>query len=154
MYQRILVPIDGSPTSERGLSEAIALARLTQGCLRLFHAIDDMSLVGAYEGAAVYAGNLMSAFRAAGEDILAAARRRVLDEGVACDMALVETCAGRVSDLVVEHARSWPADLIVIGTHGRRGIRRALLGSDAEDIVRRASVPVLLLRGADPHAPG
>ena len=53
----------------------------------------------------------------------------------------------RVSDVVVDQARSWGAEIIVIGTHGRRGVRRALLGSDAEQIVRLAPMPVLLVRG-------
>jgi nucleotide-binding universal stress UspA family protein len=53
---------------------------------------------------------------------------------------------GRAADAIVEEAGKWKADVIVLGTHGRRGLRRALLGSDAEEVVRNASVPVLLVR--------
>jgi nucleotide-binding universal stress UspA family protein len=59
---------------------------------------------------------------------------------------LLECFARRTSDVVIEQATSWPADLIVLGTHGRRGIGRVMMGSDAEDIVRSAPVPVLLVR--------
>jgi nucleotide-binding universal stress UspA family protein len=54
--------------------------------------------------------------------------------------------AGRVSDVIVKEAAQWPADLIVLGTHGRRGAGRLLLGSDAEQVLRVAPVPVLLVR--------
>ena len=57
--------------------------------------------------------------------------------------------AARVADLVVEQARQWGAELIVLGTHGRRGLGRALLGSDAEQVLRQAPVPVLLVRGGE-----
>ena len=59
---------------------------------------------------------------------------------------LVEALGGKAGDHVLEKGREWPAELIVCGTHGRRGIRRALLGSDAEHIVRNSEVPVLLVR--------
>ena len=55
---------------------------------------------------------------------------------------------GRVCDVVVEQAKEFGADLIVLGTHGRRGVSRLLVGSDAEQIVRVAPVPVLLVREA------
>ena len=61
---------------------------------------------------------------------------------------LCETFGARVCDLVVEQAREWKADLIVIGSHGRRGMSRLFLGSDAELVVRLAPVPVLLVRAA------
>ena len=59
---------------------------------------------------------------------------------------LKDSFAGRVCDLVVAEAGSWPADMIVLGTHGRRGVGRMLMGSDAEAIVRSAPIPVLLIR--------
>jgi nucleotide-binding universal stress UspA family protein len=59
----------------------------------------------------------------------------------------VETPAGSVGAMIAEHAEGWPADLIVLGTHGRRGIRRLVMGSDAEYVVRTTPVPVLLVRG-------
>ena len=68
------------------------------------------------------------------------------------DVALKESFAGRVCDLVVEEAATWPADLIVIGTHGRRGVGRLFMGSDAEQVLRLATVPVLLVRNREATA--
>jgi nucleotide-binding universal stress UspA family protein len=68
--------------------------------------------------------------------------------GIKVDTLLRDSFEGRVCDLVVDSAKAWPADVIVIGTHGRRGVGRLLIGSDAEQIVRYARVPVLLVRGA------
>ncbi|NCT85327.1 MAG: universal stress protein [Comamonadaceae bacterium] len=148
MYQRILVPTDGSSTAEKGLTEAIALARLTGGQIRLVHIIDAMPVAVGADGLAGYAGEILPLLRDAGQQILAAARQRVVAAGVAVDVTLREMLAGRVFEQVLEEADAWKADLIVIGTHGRRGVRRMFLGSDAEQILRSASVPVLLVRGA------
>ncbi len=153
MYQRILVPVDGSPTSDLGLDEAIRLAKLTGGGLRLLHVVDELTYATGLEPAAVYAADLIPLLREGGEKVLAAARARVVAAGIAADTVLHETFAGRLSDFVVEQAHTWKADLIVIGTHGRRGVRRLLLGSDAEQILRTSPVPVLLVRGADEAPP-
>ena len=61
----------------------------------------------------------------------------------------MECFARRTADVILDAAQAWPADLIVIGTHGRRGPSRWFLGSDAEDVLRGATVPVLLVRGSD-----
>ena len=64
---------------------------------------------------------------------------------LAAETELVENAAGRVADVIVEHAKRWRADLIVMGTHGRRGFNRLLIGSNAELVVRHSPVPVLLV---------
>ena len=68
------------------------------------------------------------------------------------DSVLLDTYGTRLSELVVKQVEEWGADLIVLGTHGRRGVGRLLLGSDAEQIVRTATVPVLLIRGKEDEA--
>jgi nucleotide-binding universal stress UspA family protein len=93
--------------------------------------------------------SLYDALREGGEQILAEARATVAKAGVAVEVVQLDTLSGRVSDLVIDHARTWRADLIVIGTHGRRGVGRLLLGSDAEQILRSAPVPVLLVRASE-----
>jgi nucleotide-binding universal stress UspA family protein len=59
---------------------------------------------------------------------------------------LLESAAGPAADAIVRQARKWKADVIVLGTHGRRGVRRMLMGSDAEQVVRSSPVPVMLVR--------
>ncbi|HEY9108258.1 MAG TPA: universal stress protein [Roseateles sp.] len=147
MYQRILVPTDGSSTAEKGLIEAIAVARLSGGRIRLLHVVDAMSVAIGADGLAGYSADVLPVLRDAGSAILDAAQGRVNAAGVAVDQSLREVLSGRVADQVVEEAEAWKADLIVIGTHGRRGVRRLVLGSDAEQILRAAQVPVLLVRG-------
>jgi len=149
MYQRILVPIDGSSTSNQGLDEAIKLAKLTGASIRLLHVTDALSFATGFEPFDVYAKDVIPLMKQAGEQLLKQARTRVQQQGVMVDSLLSDILAARVSDIVIEQAKAWGADLIVIGTHGRRGVGRLLLGSDAEQIVRLAPVPVLLVRAAE-----
>ncbi|HUL64924.1 MAG TPA: universal stress protein [Burkholderiaceae bacterium] len=147
MYERILVPVDGSATSDLGLAEACKLAKLTGARLLLLHAVDLAAVMVAPEAAA-FSGKLFDTMREAGEEVLAKAKATTQRADLAAETVLLDTTSGRVSDLVVEQAKKWRADLIVIGTHGRRGVGRLVLGSDAEQIVRMAPVPVLLVRGS------
>jgi nucleotide-binding universal stress UspA family protein len=148
MYQRILVPVDGSSASTRGLAEAVALARLTGGRIHLLHVMGEPFEAIGIEGAVCGGAQIPELVRADAERLLAAAAGRVEEQGVAVDWQLMGLSGARVCDLVLEVAREWPAELIVIGTHGRRGIGRMLLGSEAEQILRNSPVPVLLVHGA------
>lgn len=146
MYTQILVPVDGSSTSDRGLEEAVKLAKLTGARIRLIHVIDQLFYAGGMEGFGAMTVDLIPLLREGGAKILQAGKFRVEAAGVPVDTVLFDSSAGRVFDLVVTEATNWHADLIVIGTHGRRGVGRVFLGSDAEQIVRHASTPVLLVR--------
>lgn len=148
MYERILVPIDGSETSSAGLQEAIRLAKLTGSQLRLLHAVDEMPFVMSAEGYSAISADVLALLHEAGEQILQNGRTLVRESGLAVDTVLFDSLSGRLCDLVAEEARKWHADLIVLGTHGRRGVGRLLMGSDAEQIVRSAPVSVLLVRVA------
>ncbi len=152
MYSKILVPVDGSATSTRGLDEAIKLARLTGARLKLLHVVDLLSFATAPEAGMGATPELLSMLREGGQAVLDEARARVEKGQLSVETQLVDSLAGRVSDLVVDEAEHWGAELIVIGTHGRRGVRRLVLGSDAEQIVRMAPVPVLLVRAQEPTA--
>lgn len=146
MYQRILVPIDGSHTSDAGLAEAVSLAKLTGGRIRLLHVVEDIPFAMAAEGYAAMSSDLLAVMNEAGEAVLKRALERVRSTPVAVDTVLVPHPGGRLADRVLQQAADWPADLVVLGTHGRRGVGRMLLGSDAEQVLRTAPVPVLLVR--------
>jgi nucleotide-binding universal stress UspA family protein len=150
MYQNILVPVDGSPTANLGLDEATKLARLTSGHIRLVHVIDELSMMVGLEWYAAMPTTAIQQLRDGGQAILDAAAARVRKQGVEVDTALIDNLSSRVADQVLRQAAEWPAELIVIGTHGRRGLPRLFMGSDAEQIVRLATMPVLLVRGAAP----
>ncbi|MDB5849735.1 MAG: universal stress protein UspA [Rhodoferax sp.] len=147
MYQRILVPVDGSPTSDAGLAEAIRLAGSCGGRLHLVHVIDDLSLGFGMTAYAEYTGDWLGLLRENGADILKAGQAAAQQAGVEADTMLDDGFAGSLTDVVQHQAASWHADLIVLGTHGRRGVGRLVLGSDAERILRSSQLPVLLVRG-------
>jgi len=152
MYQRILVPIDGSSTSNRGLDEAIRLARLTGGRLRLIHVIDELSFALAMDAYAGYSGDWLKEMQGKGTALLEEARAKAAEANVGADTVLRDTFKGTVHDEVIAEAAAMHADLIVIGTHGRRGLGRWVMGSSAEHILRMAPVPVLLLRAPEEAA--
>ena len=143
-YKRILVPVDGSPTSNKGMEEAIRLAKTSRARLRLLHVVEQTVAFSAPE-VAIDIGPILDSLRAAGRRRLASIERRARGSGARLESALVENFGMRVADAVIAEAKRWRADLIVMGTHGRRGLQRALVGSDAELVVRYSPVPVLLV---------
>jgi len=147
MYKRILVPVDGSPASDRGLDEAINLGKDQDSEILLIHVVDDWE-VAAGDIAAVNLDAGSRKLRQVGQDLLREAEARVRQASVPVNAVLLEELGLRVGACIVQRAREWPADLIVCGTHGRRGVRRLLLGSDAEYILRHTPVPVLLVRAS------
>lgn len=159
MYKRILVPVDGSSTSDHGLSEAMALAHLTHGRLRLIHVIDELSFSFGMEAYGAYGGaDWLGVMRENGALILGRNKATVEAAKLEVDTVLYDSFSGTVHELVSAEVHHWAASLIVLGTHGRRGIGRLVLGSGAENILRHAPVPVLLVRapeaasGASAHA--
>jgi len=154
MFQQILVPVDGSLTSMRGLEQAIDVARLAKGRMRLIHVVDELSAAMAMDAYSSYAGDWTNLLRDNGAKLLAECRQKVEAAGIAVDTVLRDTFDGPVHEVVVKEATSWPADLIVLGTHGRRGAKRLFLGSSAEHILRSAPAPVLLVRAPEEAAEG
>ncbi len=153
MYEHILVPVDGSETSLLGVDEAVRLSKISGGTIRLFHAIDDQSFSLAMSSIA-YEDNWREELRKVGRAILQTARARCAAGGCEAQTTMCESFALPVHRRVLEAAAAWPADLIVVGTHGRRGVKRAFLGSGAESILREATVPVLLVRDANRERSG
>jgi nucleotide-binding universal stress UspA family protein len=143
-YKRILVPVDGSPTAAKGMQAAIRLARENRGKLLLLHVVEEYTAFIAPEvGASL--GPILDSLRLSGKRTLARIARSAAKSGAKPQSVLVENFGGRVADTIVQQARRLRADLIVMGTHGRRGVNRVLLGSDAELVVRSSPVPVLLV---------
>lgn len=147
MYQRILVAFDGSPVAGRALRDAIKLAREQHAQLRIVSVVD----LGPVYWVPLTGINVAEIEQAVIQqtqkelsDAVALARRHGLD----AETTVRRTDGRRVTDEIVAEAKSWPADLIVLGTHGRGGIERLVLGSVAEGVARGAPVPVLLVRGA------
>lgn len=146
MYQRILVPVDGSQTSELALREAVRLASDQKAELRIIYVLED--ILPLWEVELLNINEIRHAVRETGKRFLKKADVAARAGGVKVQTALVEASppGARAATMIVEEAKAWPADLIVIGTHGRRGVDHLLMGSVAEGVVRISPAPVLLLR--------
>lgn len=143
-YKRILVPVDGSPTSNAGLKEALRLAKDQRARLRLLHVVDELIIFNTPE-TAVNIEPIIEELKRGGTRLLQKAGRLALAKGIKPESDLRESAGVRVADVITGQAKRWGADLIVMGTHGRRGVNRMLMGSDAELVVRNAAMPVLLV---------
>jgi nucleotide-binding universal stress UspA family protein len=145
MYQKILIAVDGSATSDSALEEAIKLAQRLDSRIAIMYVLEDI-LYWKEENYIDYA-ELQASIKASGEKMLAKAEMLAQRASVAAETKLVEAAGGgRVASIIVAEAEHWQAELIVIGTHGRSGVSRLLLGSVAENVVRSAPMPVLLIR--------
>jgi nucleotide-binding universal stress UspA family protein len=147
MFKRILVAVDASQTGELALETAIGLATESQALLRIVHVVDTANINIGAELADQYKVSASLVDNA--QKILNPAERIAEAAGVAAEASLITIDAlnKRIPEAITEDAEAWSADLIVIGTHGRRGFTRLLLGSVAEGVARLATKPVLLVRG-------
>ena len=135
-------------TSKKALTAALQLARDSGGRLRLLHSVDELAYLSGFE----YSGDVIRVARDNAAKVLDDASAMVKAAGVEVDQILVDQPGQRLGETVSEAARSWDADLIVVGTHGRRGFSRMFMGSGAEQVIRVATVPVLVIRGEESDA--
>jgi nucleotide-binding universal stress UspA family protein len=140
MYHDILVPTDGSDASAAAVEHAVGLASQYDARMHALYVVDTGSYGLLEEGASIVVDALREEGQNAVESIEAAAEAADVD----VETVVVE---GTVHRSILDYAAETDVDLIVMGTHGRRGIDRYLLGSVTERIVRSASVPVLTVRG-------
>jgi nucleotide-binding universal stress UspA family protein len=148
MYKHILAAVDGSDTSNLALAEAIKLVKEQQAALRLIHVVDESPIYLTTD--AMYAlADFQTAMREAGKKALAASTATARQAGVEAETKFIvlDGLTKRVCDAINDEAKAWPADLIVIGTHGRRGFNHFMLGSVAESVIRLAAKPILVIRG-------
>jgi nucleotide-binding universal stress UspA family protein len=147
-YRKILVAVDGSTASAKGLREALRLAKADGARLFILHVVDEYPAFAAMDGmmAGAPGADLVPAMKEGGKRVLARAQATAAKHNVKAKAILREMLSGPAAHPIVREAKKVGADLIVLGTHGRRGVRRLVLGSDAEQVVRTASVPVLLVR--------
>ena len=145
MYRRILVPVDGSATSKLGLRHALGLAKDQHARIRVMNVLDDLALAPMLDGYPVDITMLIDSMKASGDKALEEAIGLAKKAGVKAERAMVEGRGHLVSDTILADAKKFRADVIVMGTHGRRGLNRLLMGSDAERVLRESHVPVLLI---------
>jgi nucleotide-binding universal stress UspA family protein len=144
LFKRVMVAIDGSSTSKLALREAIKIAKDQQSDLRIVLVVDVLTLA-----AEALPYDLAEEERRAGDLVLQRAAAAARKAGIEAQTVRLEvrSVQDRIADEISRNARSWRADLIVIGTHGRRGLSRLFIGSVAESLIRIAPARVLLIRG-------
>jgi nucleotide-binding universal stress UspA family protein len=148
MYKRIAVAVDGSDTSTAALNEAIKLAKQLDSTLLLLYVCEEMPVTWDLEGmAAIPMTDVIKVFVESGRQLLHKDKARVTEAGIRVETKLVEDYSGRIGAVISAEAGTWLADLLVVGTHGRKGLDHLLMGSVAEGVMRTSAVPVLLVRG-------
>ena len=147
MYTRILVAVDGSQTSRRAFDAALNLASSFGATLRPFYAVENTPMY--FDAPGYDPSVLLNRLVELGKELGAELTQAMRERGVAGEIAVGESSSvDDVPTLVLRAAAEFNADLIVMGTHGRRGVQRLILGSVAERCVRQSTLPVLLIPSA------
>jgi nucleotide-binding universal stress UspA family protein len=146
MYDKILVPVDGSSPSNAALREVIKITADRARIVRLVHVVDLLHWNDKFATGSI-GDTALASLREKGMGYLNEGENVFHEHGFHSESILLESHGERAAQLIISHAKTWPADLIVMGTHGRRGLSRLVLGSEAAEVVRSAPTPVLLVRG-------
>lgn len=144
IYKRILCPIDGSSTSNQGIQEAVRLAKDQDAQLRFVHVIDTYFPIMDGVGGLMPV-DMSDILEKNAKEVIEKAEKVAKTAGVIADSTVTKILGGRPSREIVNQANDWSADIIVMGTHGLRGLNRMIMGSDAENVVRTSLVPVMLV---------
>ncbi|MDA0190303.1 MAG: universal stress protein [Proteobacteria bacterium] len=149
MYKRIMVAVDESFMTGKVLDNAIELARMSGARLAICHAVDET--IFAHREVEMMLPNSVGKaeyrLRLGAQGFLGKAAETARAAGVEAEIRLIESETRHVSDMLADAASEWQADLLVVGTHGRRGMERFFVGSVAERLVRKAGTSLLLVRG-------
>ena len=142
MYETILLPTDGSGPSDAARDHAISLASTYDADLHVVYAVDDDTLRSARIDSDVVVAGFEEEGKRLVEEVAAAAEAA----GVSCETTVIH---GSPAEVITDYAAEHDIDLVVMGTHGRHGVQRILLGSVTERVVRTSTVPVLTVQGDD-----
>jgi nucleotide-binding universal stress UspA family protein len=126
--------------------EAIKLAGGNAAKLRLIHIVNTAVVAVDYAAGVIGPVDISEKLRANGEAVIKQAEDVVSRNGMHSETVILGTAVDNTGELIVNQASEWPADVIVMGTHGRRGLARLILGSNAEYVLRHTPVPVLIVR--------
>lgn len=147
-YERILLPVDGGEHSERATEHAIEFARRYDAELTVLFVVWTGTPYSGIEGHGLEVGDYVDALEADGEQLVNAAARKAREAGVDDVRTLVKRSSD-IGQAIQDAIEETETDLVVMGTHGRSGVSRFLIGSVAEQTVRSADVPVMAVRRPD-----
>ncbi|HTV95486.1 MAG TPA: universal stress protein [Steroidobacteraceae bacterium] len=148
MYPRILVPLDGSDACDRGLSEAIKIAKEQGSQLRLLHVVVAPTMDCGY-GTGGSRQEVIASQCRIGKGIIGKAETLTREQGLSPECVMFESVGGSAGRAILDEANQWQASLIVMGSHARHGLHR--VGCDTAEVLIGSPVPVLLVR-QDPRA--
>jgi nucleotide-binding universal stress UspA family protein len=142
-FRKILIALDGSAVAARAADVALDLARSLHGEVALVHAVEPIADYAAEGG--IPTAVLLSETEEDGRRMLAGYRQRTSSAPPPLELLRL----GKPGQEIVKAASEWPADLVVIGSHGRTGLSRLVMGSVAEHVMRHAPCPVLVVRAQE-----
>lgn len=146
MYQHILISVDDSQTSGKALEKAIEICKASAATLEIVHAVDESIFAHIRETTLIDKGSALKAVMLEGKETLAKAVKVATDAGLSPKSQLLSSNTLHAADQVAAHVAQSGADLLIVGSHGRRGIQRMLLGSVAEKLLRKVEISVLVVR--------
>jgi nucleotide-binding universal stress UspA family protein len=144
MYQHILIPTDGSDISRKAVAHAIALARATGASLRTLSVRDPFPYAAVSEVQAFSPQEYIEAQQGIAQTRVEEVRQACSEAGLACEAGVVE--ADHPWEAIIDQARQHGCDLIVMASHGRRGVSALLLGSETQKVLTHTTIPVLVVR--------
>ena len=147
MFRHILVPTDGSPRSNRAIKSAAELARICSASLTIFHAIPAYRTPYYVEGMSFAWPSETQYLKGTDREarkLLGRARTLAAKEGIAVTTTQVHS--NDISQAIVGAANKARADLVVMASHGRKGLDKLLLGSETQKVLARTRIPVLVVR--------
>lgn len=149
MYSRILVAVDDSEISKLALREAINLTQDQSAKLRIVYVADEFIAGG--EGVSVDFKKYEETKKNEGQEILKEMINLVQNDKIEIETHLIEIqdSSDSIPEKIIAEADQWHADLIILGSHGRSGLSRLLHGSIAEEVIRKAKIPVHVVKGND-----
>jgi nucleotide-binding universal stress UspA family protein len=143
MFRSILVAVDASEAAKAALAHACDLAKAGKAKMTLVNVVDVSKLLAVAGYETPYPVDTIEVMREDSKQVLEDAKNACSGDGIA---VTATTCEGDAVDEILKAAKDTGADLIVLGTHGRQGLSRLFIGSVAEGVLRRADVPVLVVR--------
>ncbi|CAN5200252.1 universal stress protein [soil metagenome] len=144
MFKHILVPVDGSPTARHAIDKALAVATAFQSEVTLIYVIDPYAFTGVGAEFSYGQAEYLSAAKAEADEAISTARQIFEARGIAVKSSVVEGNA--VYQAILDAAESVGADLVVMGSHGRRGLEKLVLGSVTAQVLSHAHLSVLVVR--------
>lgn len=142
-FRKILIAVDSEPVAAHAADVAAELARAVGAEMAFVHVVD--SSLGYPADTGVPPAELIALAKQEAKKLVSDFRQRVSPQSAALEFIQV----GGPATEIVKAAKEWPADLIVIGSHGRGGVQRALMGSVAEGVMRHAPCPVMVIRAKE-----